>query len=235
MNEGVETVNMDAMELFQWSWNAVVGNSRIWIYPVAVSFIQGLVSAAISIYAYLLGFGVFLLLPLLSAIQFLLNLLFTVAIFFLVLISVKMFTHLYEGREPDFESAKDDILRSPIEYIIIGILAAILSIFIITIPVALLLIVTSVLLGPSDIGKAFSITLSILEKNLANIILLSLVAIILGLIAIAISSLYVMSGFLSIFISPLTTFIDILILGAFTYLALHALGYPYGSASSSEM
>lgn len=225
MNEDVKTVSTDFLSMFKWSWDIMVGNSRIWLYPVAVSFIQGLFTTLIAFYTLMLGPNAFFILPLLSAIEFLMYIGFTVVIFFLILISVKMFIQSFEGVSPDFETAKNDILSSPGGYILVGILAAIITLFVITIPIALLLLVVTVLIGPSDLGKAFSMVFSILSRNLVTVILLSIVAIILDVIAVSISSISLTLGFISLILSPLSTFIDVLILGAFTYLTLEAVGF----------
>ena len=235
MSDDVKTVSTDFMSMFKWSWDSMMANSKIWLYPVAVSFIQGLFTTLIAFYIFMLGPSAFFILPLLATFEFLLNIAFLVIIFFLVLISVKMFVQSFEGVSPDFESAKNEILSNPGGYILIGIISAIISLFVITIPIALLLLVVAVLIGPSDLGKAFSMVFSVLSRNLVTVILLSIVAIILDIIAVSISSVSLTLGFASIILSPLSTFIDVLILGTFTYLTLEAVGYGGKQEVSDEV
>ncbi len=235
MSDDVKTVSTDFMSMFKWSWDSMMANSKIWLYPVAVSFIQGLFTTLIAFYIFMLGPSAFFILPILATFEFLLNIAFLVIIFFLVLISVKMFVQSFEGVSPDFESAKNEILSNPGGYILVGIISAIISLFVITIPIALLLLVVAVMIGPSDLGKAFSMVFSILSRNLVTVILLSIVAIILDIIAVSISSMGLTLGFASIVLSPLSTFIDVLILGAFTYLTLEAVGYGEKQEVSDEV
>ncbi len=223
MSSGVQSVDEDFTAMFKWSMDIMFSNSKVWLYPVAVSFIDGLLSAGITWYMFSMGLPGLFLMPLLGMFQFLINIALLIIIFFLTLISVKMFVQVFEGGQADFDSAKDEILSSAGSYLVIGIIAAILSIFIITIPLALLLIVVSVIVGASDIGKDFSLSVDILAKNLVPVILLSLVSIILSFI---VSILSTSPFFLGVVVfSPLSTFVDILILGAFTYLSLKALGF----------
>jgi len=229
MADGVQSVDEDFTVMFKWSMDIMFSNSKVWLYPVAVSFIDGLLSAGVSWYMFSMGFPGLFLMPLLGMFQILINIALLIIIFFLTLISVKMFVQVYEGGRVDFDSAKDEILSSAGSYLVIGILAAILSIFIITIPLALLFIVVSVIVGAGDIGKDFSLSIDILSKNLVPVILLSIISIILSLIVSALSSSPLFLGV--VIFSPLSTFVDILILGAFTYLSLKALGFGVSEES----
>ncbi len=227
---GVQSVDEDFTVMFKWSMDIMFSNSKVWLYPVAVSLIDGLISAGMTWYMFWMGFPGLFLMPLLGMFQFLIGIALLIIVFFLTLMSVKMFIQVYEGGSVDFESAKDEILGNAGGYLIIGILAAILSIFIITIPLALLLITVSVVIGAGDIGRSFSLSVDILSKNLVPVILLSLISIILSFV---VGMLSASPFFLAVVVfRPLSTFVNILILGAFTYLSLKALGY--GSAGEGD-
>lgn len=217
----IKSVDEDVSQMFKWSMDIMFTTSKIWIYPVIVALINGLITVGMSWYIYSIGFAFAFIFPLLSMLNFLIGIALTIIIFFLTLMSVKMFIQVFNGEPVDFDIAKEDVLSSAIPYLIVGILAAILSIFIITIPIALLIISTSVIIGADDIGRVFSVSIDILTKNLVPVIVLSLIAIIFGF------ALNIMSAgpffFGAVLLSPLTTFVDILILGALTYLSLKAL------------
>ncbi len=210
----------DIGRFFQWSFEGMMNYNKIWIYPVIIAFLNGIIGSITSYIYYYGGWPQLLLFPLYSALGTLINLFFTLVIYFLMLISVKMFIQLYRSGEPNFDVAKEEILSNVGTYIFVGILALIISIFVITIPLALLFIVTSVYIGGGDIGKAFSLALEILSKNLVAVILLALVSIVLTV-------LLIWTSFLpgsSLILQPLSTFVNILILGAYTYLTLESLG-----------
>ncbi|GEM_PF-5509575 len=213
-------VEADIGRFFQWSFEGMMNYNKIWIYPVIIAFLNGIIGSITSYIYYYGGWPQLLLFPLYSALGTLINLFFTLVIYFLMLISVKMFIQLYRSGEPNFDVAKEEILSNVGTYIFVGILALIISIFVITIPLALLFIVTSVYIGGGDIGKAFSLALEILSKNLVAVILLALVSIVLTV-------LLIWTSFLpgsSLILQPLSTFVNILILGAYTYLTLESLG-----------
>lgn len=219
----VKSVEEDFSQMFRWSMDTMLTTSKIWIYPVVVALINGLLTVGISWYMYSLGFAFVILIPLLSMLNFLIGIALTIIIFFLTLMSVKMFIQVLKSESVDFDAAKDEILASAIPYLIIGILAAILNIFIITIPIALLLISTSVIIGADDLGRVFTVSIDILTKNLLPVIVLSLIAIIFGFALNIMSSGPFFIG--AILLNPLSTFINILILGALTYLSLKALEF----------
>ncbi len=207
----------DPMEMLRWSWDQMMLENKIWLYPIAVSLLGSLlITVSVMFLIPMFFFGPLFIIGtiLWLLVVYGIGIVISVVVYFLMLISAKMFIQLEREGSADFERAKNEVVSAAGSYIIVGILAMILSIFIITIPLAITFVVYSVLYDPRDFGKNLDRGFKVIIDNLSHVIIFILLAIVAGILA------GLAPAELSIITEPLGTFIQILVLGAFTKLVL---------------
>ncbi len=192
---------VDAASALKWSMDNLMKDNVIWLYPVGLSFVNAILLLML---ARPNEFSI--------TIVFLLSLIVSIAIFIFMLISAKMFVQIYKDGSLNFESAKNEVMSNIGSYLLVGILGLVISILVITVPITLLLIVYSVFYPPNEIGKNLDRSIKMLTNNFSNVALLAILAIVSGLL------MALTRGLIDLIIDPLATFINILVLGGFTYL-----------------
>ena len=222
-------VTTNPIDMLKWSIDWMARDNKIWIYPVLLSLISGLLIYALSIVflpaAILLPFAIFVW----WLIVLVVNLLIQLVIYVLMVISGKMFLQAFTEGSTDFERAKREVQSAIGPYIVVGIIAVILGALIITAPLGIMLVVYSILYDPSRIAENLERGFRAIIDNLAHVLIFIIISIVAG-------ALLSLSGsLLSILTNPLSTFLNIAVLGAFVYLAAEYEGMGGEEAGPEEV
>ncbi len=222
-------VTTNPIDMLKWSIDWMARDNKIWIYPVLLSLISGLLIYALSIVflpaAILLPFAIFVW----WLIVLVVNLLIQLVIYVLMVISGKMFLQAFTEGSTDFERAKREVQSAIGAYIVVGIIAVILGALIITAPLGIMLVVYSILYDPSRIAENLERGFRAIIDNLAHVLIFIIISIVAG-------ALLSLSGsLLSILTNPLSTFLNIAVLGAFVYLAAEYEGLGGEEAGPEEV
>jgi len=202
------------IDMLRWSIDWMARDNKIWIYPVALSLISGLLVLSLNLvifpaFVFFLPFILFFWWILILVV----NLLIQLVIYVLMIISGKMFLQAFVEGSTDFERAKREVQAALGSYIVVGIIALILSALVITAPLGIMLVVYSIIYDPSRIAENLEKGFRAIIDNLAHVIVFIVISIVAG-------ALLSLSGtLLSIFTNPLSTFLNIAVLGGFIYLA----------------
>ena len=223
-------VTTNPIDMLKWSIDWMTRDNKIWIYPVLLSLISGLLIYALSIVflpaaIFLLPFVIFFW----WLVVLVVNLIIQLVIYVLMVISGKMFLQAFTEGSTDFERAKREVQSAIGAYIVVGIIAVILSALVITAPLGIMLVVYSILYDPSRIAENLEKGFKAIIDNLAHVLIFIIISIVAG-------ALLSLSGsLLSILTNPLSTFLNIAVLGAFIYLAAEYEGLGGEEAGPEEV
>ncbi len=125
-----------------------------------------------------------------------------IVIYIVLILVVQMTITVLRGEKPDLKKEWEKISPRFSSLLLIAIVAGLISITVILIPIALFMIVIAVLEKP-DLGEVFSKSLDFVIKNLSDVLVLLVIALIASIIGVAATYLLRQTGYIAVAISSL--------------------------------